>query len=82
MNMQEKLQNIATAWIETLWRDFIDTKVNRGPNFSLEKFPDMAARIARASAFTSFSEGEYKEEFGDFIYEKVKEGIQARLKEL
>lgn len=54
MNNVEKARKYGVAWANQMFKDFSNPN-NRGENFTWEKFPDMASRLAEAGCFMNFS---------------------------
>jgi hypothetical protein len=58
MDRQQKLAEIGSTYADTMFHEFVEHPEYRGPNFTWDNFPNLAARMATVSAFQYFPETE------------------------
>jgi len=68
VSMQNKLDEIATAYVNELSKDLVNPELANKPT---EATPSTIASIAKYSAFTCFADGELTEEQKEYVYEKA-----------
>lgn len=74
MTNVKKAKSYGIAWANQMFKDFSNPKW-QGENFTWEKFPDMAAALASASVFMSFS---HKVKNIHILKEVVKQSCKKR----
>jgi len=75
---KEKLREIAKVYTVSLFND-MQNPAYRGPNFTWEGFPEMAARLASTSAFMYFSDAKTPTAEDEAFVARVAKQLAARL---
>lgn len=71
--------DIGIAWAEDLFKDFSENPEYRGPHFTWKCFPEIAANLAEANCFMSFS---YKTRNFEALKSLCREAAYKKAKEL